>query len=268
VKNNNFFSTMAIIIALFSTTPLCQAQTPLAPYEEVSFVKVSPGMNENYLAVNKVAKKPNPARKAAKAVSTWQLYKRVYPMHGSMAFDYATFTAFPCGKEMQARKDQAAPDAPAKDLTAKEISVSIRSLPTMKTADHDLYTFRLGAGGSAKTGDYVLLTRVKAAAGNLEAYEKMLETVKPAVEEAIKTGKLKSWHVWKCTQADAACDYTISFTFGSMDEALAYASSKVNVAAEFKKVYPAEDYAAFRAKQTSLREVVAQELWELVEVTD
>jgi hypothetical protein len=49
---------------------------------------------------------------------------------------------------------------------------------------------------------------------------------------------------------------------------LTYASSKVNVAAEFKKVYPAEDYAAFRAKQTALREVVSQELWELVEVTD
>ncbi len=263
---------MAIIIALCATTPLCQAQTPTAPYDEVSFVKVAPGMNESYLAVNKVAKKPNPGRKASKAVSTWQLYKRVYPMHGSLAFDYTTFTVFSCSKEMQARKGQAAPDAPVKDLIAKEISASIGSLPTMKTAaDQDLYTFRLGAGGSAKAGDYALLTRVKATAGNLEAYEKMLETVKPAVEEAIKTGKLKSWNVWKCTQAtnaDGANDYTIGFTFSSMNEALAYANSKVNIAAEFKKVYPAEDYAAFRAKQTSLREVVSQELWELVEVTD
>ncbi len=274
MKTNKFFSALAIIIALFSVTSLCQAQTAPAPYGEVAFINVNPGMNDNYLAANKILKKLYNGLKASKAVSSWQLYKRVYPVHGNMDFDYATFTVYASGKEMQARKDQTVADAPMKELTAKEIGASIGSLPTMRTiVDRDLYSFRMGAGaaGSTKVGDYVALTRVKATAGNIDAYEKMLETVKPALEEAIKAGKMKSWNVWKrtfATNIDGASDFTIGFSFSNMDEALAYSSGKVDIGTYFKKAYPKDDYATFRSKQVTLREVVSQELWELVEVTD
>ena len=274
MKTNPFYCLLAIVIALFSTSNFCQAQTASAPYGEVSFVKVAAGMNDNYLAACKILKKLNNGRKAAKAINSWQLYKRIYPMHQGLDYDFATFEVYPSGKEMQARKEFTAWDTPMKDLTAKEISASIGLLNGMRTIlDRDLYSYRMGAGtsGSAKAGDYILITRVKATAGNLDAYEKTLETVKPAVEEAIKAGKLKSWNVWKrtlATNTDGDSDFTIGFSFSSMDEALAYASGKVDVAAEFKKLYPKDDYAAFRIKQVALRNVVKQELWELVDVTD
>ena len=272
MKTNPFYFLLAITIALFSSSNFCQAQTASVPYGEVAFIKVAPGMNDNYLAACKILKKLNNGRKAAKAIDTWQLYKRVYPMHEGLDYDFATFEVFPSGKEMQARKELTAWDAPLKDLTAKEISTSIGSLNGIRTVlDRDVYSFRMGAGTSVKAGDYMLLSRVKATAGNLDAYEKTLETLKPVVEEAIKAGKLKSWNVWKrtlATNVDGDTDFTVAFSFGSMDEALAYASEKVTVAAEFKKLYPKDEFAAFRIKQVALRNMVKQELWELIDITD
>ena len=143
---------------------------------------------------------------------------------------------------MQARKNYASYNAPFKELSAKEIVDAVGSFSNIRTiVARDLYTFRFGAGGGTKPGDYVMLTRVKASSGNLDAYEKTLESLKPVIEEAIKAGKLKSWNVWKRTLATnvaGASDYTIGFAFNTLDEALSYASGKVEISADFKKVFP------------------------------
>lgn len=273
MKTKSCFSISAIAIALFLVTKLGFAQTPLAPYGEVSFIKVSPGMNENYLSAMQIFKKTNNSRKTAKSISSWQLYRRVYPIDKStLDFDYATVEVFASGKEMQARKNYASYNAPFKELSAKEIVDAVGSFSNIRTiVARDLYTFRFGAGGGTKPGDYVMLTRVKASSGNLDAYEKTLESLKPVIEEAIKAGKLKSWNVWKRTLATnvaGASDYTIGFAFNTLDEALSYASGKVEISADFKKVFPKEEYSVFRSKQVSLRELVSQEIWELVDMTN
>jgi hypothetical protein len=63
-------------------------------------------------------------------------------------------------------------------------------------------------------------------------------------------------------------DFTVTFSFATFDQALSWASGKINGADEFKKLFPKEDYNAFTAKLRELREITNQELWELVEVTD
>ncbi|MBL7808420.1 MAG: hypothetical protein JNN28_11410, partial [Saprospiraceae bacterium] len=106
---------------------------------------------------------------------------------------------------------------------------------------------------------------------NLEAYEKTLESIKPVMEEAVKAGKFKSWNVLKraiATNVDGDYDFLVTFYFKNLDEALAYSSGLTDVSAEFKKVFPTQDYAAFRSKQIALREIIGQELWELVDKTD
>ena len=274
MKTTKFFGILAIVLATMSTTALVQAQTASAPYGEVSFIKVNPGMGESFIAANKIMKKLNNSQKKAKVISSWQLYKRVYPLHGSLDFNYATFTVFPGGKEMQAVKDLSIWDSAVKELTAKEHLASIGTLPTIRTTvEKDLYVYKMGAGagGSSKAGEYVLLSRIKVNTGSMDAYEKTLEMLKPVMEEAIKAGKLKSWNVWKrmiATNIDGVSHFTIGFIFNNMEDALAYSSGKVDTIAEFKKAHPKEDYTAFRAKQVSLREVVSQEMWELLDITD
>jgi hypothetical protein len=260
---------LTFVVAVILTSLSVLAQTP---YGEVNFVQVHPGMTDTYLNDMKTLKKINNSLKASKTINSWQLYRRVFPSGSSMDFNYATFQVFPSGKEMQARKEWGPWDAPMKELAAKEILGTFTSLNTVRTVvARDLYTYKMGVGGGTKSGEYVTLARVKVTAANMEAYEKLLESVKPAIEEAIKAGKIKSWNVWKrtfATNIGGASDYTIGFSFTTMDEALSWASGKTDPAAEYKKVYPKEDYNVFRSKLASLREMVAQELWELVDVTD
>jgi hypothetical protein len=263
------FRLASIGLALFFFSVSALAQNP---YGEVTFVEVHPGMADTYLNAMKGIKKINNGLKASKTINSWQLYRRVFPSGSSVGFNYATFQVFPSGKEMQARKDWGPWDAPVKDLSAKEVISTFTNTSTVRTVlARDLYTFKMGVGGGTKPGEYVVLTRVKVIGSNLEAYEKLLESVKPAIEEAIKSGKLKGWNVWKrtfATNVDGASDYTIGFSFATLDAALSWASGKTDPADEFKKVYPKEDYNVFRSKLSSLRDLVTQELWELVDVTD
>ncbi len=260
---------LALVITIVTTAVTAFAQNP---YGEVNFVKVHAGMGDSYLDAMKTIKKVNNGLKASKTINSYQLYRRVLPSGSSMDFNYATLTVFPSGKEMESRKDWGPWDAPMKELSAKEMIETLTSLNTLRTVvARDLYSFRFGVGNSIKTGDYVMLSRVKVTSANMEAYEKMLETAKLSVGEAMKDGKIKGWNVWKrtfATNIDGASDFTIGFTFSTMDEALTWASGKVDLAAYFKKAYPKDDYNAFRTKQWSLREIVAQELWELVDITD
>ena len=270
MKQTCRLASLSLALFFFALSGLAQN-----PYGEVNFIEVHPGMADTYLNAMKGIKKINNGLKANKTINSWQLYRRVFPSGSAVGFNYATFQVFPSGKEMQARKDWGPWDAPVKDLSAKDVISTFTNMNTVRTVlARDLYTFKMGVGGAgngAKSGDYVSLARVKVTAANMEAYEKLLESVKPAIEEAIKAGKIKSWNVWKrtfATNVDGASDYTIGFSFATLDEALSWASGKTDPSAEYKKVYPKEDYNVFRSKLASLREMVAQELWELVEVTD
>ncbi len=263
-----------MLIATISITVTAHAQTSSSTYLEATYIKVTPGMNENYLNANKIFKKLNDGRKAAKAINFWGLYRRVYPIKGNFDFDYAILEMFPSGKEMQARKEMTAWDEPIKGLTAKEISTSIGVLNNVRTVvGRDIFDPRFGVGDATvlAVGDYVLRSKIKVSDANLDAYEKTLEMVKPVMEEAIKSGKIKSWNVLRravATNIDGDYDFLVVFYFKNLDEALAYSSGIVTVADEFKKVFPKDDYAAFRSKQMALREIIGQELWELVEKTD
>ncbi|MBK8855333.1 MAG: hypothetical protein IPN10_14845 [Saprospiraceae bacterium] len=98
-----------------------------------------------------------------------------------------------------------------------------------------------------------------------------METLKPVVEECIKAGELKGFNVWKRTYATnvgGENDYTVTFTFATLDQALSWASGKTGMGDEYKKVYPKDDVANLNTKLNELRDLVSQELWELVDITD
>jgi hypothetical protein len=189
-----------------------------------------------------------------------------------MEFDYATLQVYPSAKEMESRKDWVPWNAPMKELSAKEIIDYLSSLGNVRTiVQTELYDYKMGVGSAIKPSEFVQLNLVNANPGSNDAVEKMWESLKPVIEECIKAGKLKGYNVWKrtyVTNVGYANDYTVSFSFSSFDQAVSWASGKTGMAEEYKKIYPKEDFAAYGAKLTSLRVVVAQELWELVDITD
>lgn len=269
MKVSKFFTVMAIVIATISSGAFVNAQTTPAPYGEVNFIKTKPNMNESYLIDMKTSKKLANARKANKTINSWQLYRRVYPRGESMDYNYASLTVFPSGVEMKAKGTW---DTGIKELTSDEISSFLTSLGNVRSivaTDH--YTYQMGTNGTIKTEDYVQLNLVKTKSGMTAAYLKQLESFKMVIDECVKAGKLKGMNVWKRTYATnfgGESNYTVTFTFSSLDQALSWASGKTTWSDEFKKLFPKEDYNAFTAKFSELRTVESQELWELVEITD
>jgi hypothetical protein len=260
--------------ALFSISLLLMCVSAIAqnPYGEVNFVKVKPGMNESYLIDMKTTKKLNNGLKANKTINSWQFYRRVYPRGSQMEFDYTTLTVYPSAKEMESRKDWVPWNAPLKELSAKETIDFFSSLGNVRTiVQTELYTYKMGVGDAIKPGDYVQLNMINANPGSNDAVEKIWESLIPVFEACIKAGKLKGYNVWKrtyVTNVGYANDYTVSFSFSSMEQALSWASGKTGIAEEYKKIFPKEDFAALGPKLNGLRVVVAQELWELVDITD
>ncbi len=269
MKTFLFTSIVVLYAILFSISDDCQAQTA---FGEVAFNKIKPGMTENYLNDMKTSKKLNNGLKANKTINSWQLYRRVYPRGSNMDFDYATLTIFPGSKEMESRKNWIAYDAPLKQLSAKESIDFISSLGNVRTTIlTDLYTYTLGVGTASKPGDFVQLNLLDVNPGSNEEAEKMWALLKPVAEECIKAGKLSGYHVWKRTyntKAGNSSEYTVSFGFSSFEQALSWVSGKTGLAEEYKRIYPKDDFAAFGAKLNSLRTMVGQELWELVDLTD
>lgn len=261
------FTAMVVLLSAFSADyNVCAAQNP---YGEVNFVKIKPNMNESFLIDMKTSKRLANARKANKTINSWQLYRRTYPRGMNVDYDYATLSVFPSGVEMKAEGTW---DSGVRELSVKEISDFLTSLGNVRTiVATDLYTYRMGVGTNIVPGEYVQLNLIKTKPGNDDAYEKLLESMKPVVEECIKNGELKGFNVWKrtyLTNVGTENNYTVTFSFSTLDQALSWASGKTNLKDEYKKIFPKEDISVYNAKLRELRDVVSQELWELVDVTD
>jgi hypothetical protein len=269
MKTSKFLLAMAIIIALFSTSAIVKAQTTPAPYGEANFIKTLPNMNESFLIDMKTSKKLADARVANKTINSWQLFRRVYPRGSSMDYNYVTFSVFPSGKEMKAEGTW---DTGFKAMSVKDISDFLTSLNNVRTTvATDLLTYTMGVGSKMLPGEYVQVNRVNVKKGSSADYEKLLESYKPVMEECIKAGKLKGFYVWKRTYAtnvNGEFDYSVSFTFSTLDQALSWASGKTNATDEYKKVYPKDNIANFGIKLNELRDLISQDLRELVDITD
>ncbi|MBK9734489.1 MAG: hypothetical protein IPO92_05760 [Saprospiraceae bacterium] len=257
---------MVVVLTTLFSFNVSHAQNP---YGEVNFIKTLPNMGESFLIDMKTSKKLANARVANKTINSWQLYRRTLPRGSSMDYNYATLSVFPSGIEMKAEGTW---DTGIKAMSVKEVSDFFTSLNNVRTTvATDLYTYKMGVGSKILPGEYVQLNLVNAKKGSNVAYEKLLETLKPVIEECIKAGELKGYNVWKRTYATnigGESDYTVSFSFSTLDQALSWASDKTGMADEYKKVYPKDDIANLTTKLNELRDMVSQELWELVDITD
>ena len=254
------------LTTLASVFNVCQAQSA---YGEVNFIKTLPNMNESFLIDMKTSKKLANARVANKTINSWQLYRRVLPRGSSMDYNYAALSVFPSGIEMKAEGTW---DTGVKAMSVSEIADFLTSINNVRTiVATDLYTYKWGVGSNINPGEYVQLNLVNVKKGGNDSYEKLIESLKPVVEECIKAGKIKGFNVWKRTYATnigSESDYTVSFSFATLDQALSWASGKTGMADEYKKVFPKDDISNLNIKLNELRDVASQELWELVDKTD
>jgi hypothetical protein len=260
-------TTMVVILTILGLgLNSIQAQNP---YGELNFIKTLPDMNESFLIDMKTSKKLANGRVANKTITSWQLYRRVYPRGSNMDYNYATLSVFPSGVEMKAEGTW---DAPVRELSVSEIASFLTSINNVRTTvATDLMSYKMGVGSRVVPGDHIQINSVNVIEGRNNDYEKLIESLKPVFEECIKAGKLKAINMWKRTYAtniNGEIDYFVSFSFSTLDQALSWVSGKSGIADEYKKVYPKDDISNLYAKLSEMRDIVSQELWELVDITD
>jgi hypothetical protein len=235
--------------------------------EEVEFMKVMPGMGDEYVKTEAVWKKIHEMRKANGEILYWALFHCVYPSGSENKYDYITVTGYKNGATLQA-KENATVEAWTKGLTKEEIDVVMNTNKTRKLIATELDAKLVGIGDNP-SANYVLSRFMKIAPNNQVEYEKMIDMAKPVLAEAIKNGKAAGYEFFKTVLpiAHDVPDYTGCFDFTNLNDALKNMGGFPDLEAEFKKVLPAQNYATWSKRLSEMRQIIGTELWKKVDGT-
>lgn len=261
--------TLAGFCFLFS--PNVSAQTPSATdpfYILREYMKVEPGMGEQYLKTEVTWKKVHARRKTEEKIVDWVLYRRLFPSGTNSEYEYMTLTVFKTGKELEAATSMNW-EYITKGMSADDLAIANNTEKTRKLVSRSLdqQMERVQPGPS---GRFVKLTQVRAVAfqgGELAKHEHMM---KPVFEEAVKMGKIAGWrfgsHVYPMD--DNTGNYYRAINTNTLDEMLNNENNGYLQTA-FKKVYPDKDYmTTMKTIRSSITTFPKEEIWERVDKLD
>ncbi len=250
--------------------PVLSTETSEPPaatfYAVVERMKVLPGMWDKYLEAEKVWKKIHQQSKAKGEIMDWFLFQCLYPGGTDAPYEFITVTYYKSGKELGAPFVWA---EKTKGLTPAEVEIADGAEKTRNLIDRHLYSFFNGCDqATCKPGKYLQLFANKAKPGKTSGYEKFLEDGTAMRLEAIKSGKIQGWSIWKRVYPGSPDleTHTAVYAYESLD-ALLKNSAPVDFSAEMKKVKPGQTWEDFMKQMNELRDFAGSEMWEQVDST-
>jgi hypothetical protein len=250
---------------LFSIIASAQAAPDAPVYLLREYMKVEPGMDEEYLKVEQLWKKVHQRRKDEGKILNWNLSRRSF--YGTHAdYDYMTVTAFKSGKELEEAQNMTW-EYITKGMTADEIALANTTGKTRKMVSSSL-SYQLLKSQSPAENRFIKITQAKAAPGKGAELEKAEALMKPVFDEAGKMGAISGWrfgrHLYP-RSAESANYYRIE-SAATMDQMLTHESNGYLEKA-FKKIYPAKDFAATMKSVRDMITLLDVELLERVDST-
>lgn len=250
---------------LFSIVAAAQDAPDAPVYLLREYMKVEPGMEEEYLKVEQLWKKVHQRRKDEGKILNWNLSRRSF--YGTDApYDYMTVTAFKSGKELE-EAQQMTWEYITKGMTPEEIALANTTGKTRKMVSSSL-SYQLLRSQSTAENRFIKIIQAKAAPGKGADLEKAEAMMKPVFDEAGKMGAISGWrfgrHLYP-RSAEGANYYRIEST-STMADMLTHESSGYLEKA-FKKVYPTKDFAATMKSVRDLITLLDVELFERVDST-
>ncbi|MBK8702238.1 MAG: hypothetical protein IPN33_00565 [Saprospiraceae bacterium] len=206
-------------------------------------------------------------RKAKGEIMDWFLFQSLYPGGTDARYDYITVTYYKSGKELGSTEWNW--EAMTKGLTPAEIEIANNAEKTRNLIDRHLYSFFNGCDqATCKPGKYLQLFANRAKPGKTGAYEKFLEDGTAMRLEAIKSGKIQAWSIWKRVYPGSPelDSHTAVYAYDSF-EALLKNSAPVDFSAELKKVKATQTWDDFMKQMNELRDFAGSEMWEQVDST-
>lgn len=258
---------LALIALYFLIAAEGQAQTPAATdpvYIQREYMKVMPGMWDDYLKAEQVWKAVHQRRKDEGKILGWTLYRSIYPSGTNAEYDYMTVTRFKSGKELE-EAGKMTWDYITKGMSKEDLAIADNTEKTRNLVATRLYRMTESITPGA---DFMKITNLQAAPGKgaeLAQHEKMM---KPVFEAAAKMGSIASWtfgSIMYPYNPEVGNYYRIIGT-NSLDDMLK-AETNNYLELAFKKVYPTKDYAATMKAIRDIINIKSSELWVEVDAT-
>lgn len=254
---------MSLLLAIFC----CQAVTSVAQndqptyYNVYSYIKVAPGMDAEYLKLEKAWKKIHAAKKKAGKLESWSLMEVLSPSGASCEYNYVTRNTFK-GDDQLAEffEGQFMPDNWQSLLTPEELALvnrtgEIRTLvknEVWSTVDQTMAADMSNA--KISVFNYFDIPDGKTSADHVKMER---DIWKPVHDARIKDGKMKGWVLMR-----------LEFPFGA---SMPYQDATVDMYTDmkqllgwsddyFEKVHPGKDMAEVWKETTAVATLLKGEL--------
>ncbi len=255
----------SITALLFCTILLAKinfmAQAQEMPFAEVEQMKITPGMQAEYLAGEAAWKKVHLNRIANKNISSWNLYRRVYPAGANVAYEYMTVTIYANAKALEDKNGSFDYEKIMKGMNVNEIYNGTSIENARKIVGGGLYQLKLTAG--TKSGKYLQIREVELKSGARDEYLKLLTDLNPTLELAIKNGKTLRRNIWENMVSNGPA-FAAVYDYPNLTEALKNSSGLPTISEEYEKLNPGKKWKEFSEKINSLYTITNHEIWELV----
>ena len=258
---------LALAALYFLIATNVQAQTPAATdpvYIQREYMKVMPGMWDDYLKVEQVWKAVHQRRKDEGKILGWTLYRSIYPSGTNAEYDYMTVTRFKSGKELEEAAKMTW-DYITKGMSKEDLAVADNTGKSRNLVATSLYRMTESVTPGAP---FMKLTHLQSASGKGAELEKMETMMKPVFEAATKMGSIASWTFGEYMypySPEVGNYYRVIGTNSLEDMLKSDTSNYIEVA--FKKVYPTKDYAATMKLFRDMITINSSELWVVVDAT-
>ena len=226
----------------------------------VEYMKVTPGMESQYLEVEKAWKKIHEKRIGAGVHNGWQLWKNVYARDGD-PYQYITITWYNDLAHSLAGDPEGFWEENMAGVFTEEESNKLweQTVKSRTLVDADV-NHNLISAENNEGGKYILVNRMSPMPGIWNEYiEYEWDISKPLYEEAIRRGHRSHWGLWQTWPYNEG---DIRFITVDGYKSLEQMSSGEDL---LPVVHPGKTWDEVGDKFNSLRVQVSVELWELVD---
>lgn len=190
-----------LTLASFSFASTLSAQAEDTQYAIVEYMKVKPGMEEQYQACEAVWKKVHQARKEAGYIVGWQLEQVLYPSGLGTAYDFLTITqvkSWSAMAKLQETWNEATWAELTKGLTSAELELADKANDYRDLVKREIWTVDDSALADGKHPKFSVENYMSILPTHWEAWQEMERGLfKPVHQQSMALGTRSGWMMTK-----------------------------------------------------------------------
>jgi hypothetical protein len=260
MKKAFFILTLAFLCCQ-TNTGIAQSTTPTA-YSVYSYIKVAPGMHEDYLKLEKAYKKIHAAKKKAGKMNDWALMEVLSPSGANCEYNYVTRNSFLGDEQLAAYFEEDYMPANWESLlTAEELALvkrtnEIRTLVKNEIwSDVDAVMAENLSDHAISVFNYFLVPEGKT---QTEHNKVEMDIWKPIMEARINDGKMLGWRLLRMESPFGSSMPYEQATIDIYKDMKSYLAPWFDV--YFKKVHPGKNVTDLIKQTNAVSNLVKGEL--------